>query len=485
MSKQAHHQGVVSHHELKQTLGTWHLWAIAVGLVISGEYFGWSLGWGQAGTLGFLVTTVFIAAMFTAFIFSFTELSTSIPHAGGTFAYAYHAFGEKGGYIAGAATLIQYVFTAPTVALAIGGYLSFQFEGLDPKLAAVGAYIVFMTLNIVGIRIAAAFELFITAIAIFELFVFMGVVAPGFQLANFTHNGWSGQSEFSSLAIPGIFAAIPFAIWFFGCIDGVAMAAEEAKNPSRSIPRAYIGAILTLVLLAFGVMIFAGGTGDWSTIANKDAPLPEAMKLVVGENSGWLHMMVWLGLGGLIASFHGIILGYSRQIFAQARAGYLPRFLANVNPTFQTPHWAILAGGVIGIATIYLIAWFAKNQGEVMFNIAIISVLGMMLMYSISMLALFKLRKTEPNLKRTFTAPGYPYVPAFALFGTLVSLASMLWFYPTIFAVFSALIFIGYIPFRLSSASREMAPLDPMIVPVDELNEEGSSLRVKYAEKSQ
>ena len=48
---------------LKPTLGTLHLWGIAVGLVISGEYFGWSYGWGVAGTLGFLVTTLMVAAM--------------------------------------------------------------------------------------------------------------------------------------------------------------------------------------------------------------------------------------------------------------------------------------------------------------------------------------------------------------------------------------------------------------------------------------
>lgn len=91
---------------LKRTLGKFHLWGIAVGLVISGEYFGWSYGWAQAGTLGFLITTLIIATMYTAFIFSFTELSTSIPHAGGPFAYAYRAFGPLGGYVAGFATLV-------------------------------------------------------------------------------------------------------------------------------------------------------------------------------------------------------------------------------------------------------------------------------------------------------------------------------------------------------------------------------------------
>ncbi len=64
---------------LKPTLGTLHLWGIAVGLVISGEYFGWSYGWAVAGTLGFLVTTALIATLYTCFIFSFTELTTAIP----------------------------------------------------------------------------------------------------------------------------------------------------------------------------------------------------------------------------------------------------------------------------------------------------------------------------------------------------------------------------------------------------------------------
>jgi ethanolamine permease len=117
-----HHVGVVTHHELKQSLTTLQLWAIAVGLVISGEYFGWSYGWATAGTLGFTITALFIAAMYTTFIFSFTELTTSIPHAGGPFAYARHAFGPTGGYFAGAATLIEFVFAPPAIALAIGAY---------------------------------------------------------------------------------------------------------------------------------------------------------------------------------------------------------------------------------------------------------------------------------------------------------------------------------------------------------------------------
>jgi ethanolamine permease len=439
---------------LKQTLGTWQLWGIAVGLVISGEYFGWSYGWASAGTLGFLVTAIFIAAMYATFIFSFTELTTSIPHAGGPFAYARRAFGPIGGYIAGIATLIEFVFAPPAIALAIGAYLHVQFPGLDPKNAAVGAYVVFMALNIIGVQVAAAFELCVTVLAIFELLVFMGVVSPGFEMANFVKGGWSGADHFSMGSFSGIFAAIPFAIWFFLAIEGVAMAAEEAKNPRRSIPIAYIAGIITLVLLAIGVMVFAGAAGDWTKLSNINDPLPQAMKNIVGEHSNWLHMLVWLGLFGLVASFHGIILGYSRQIFALARAGYLPPALAKIHPRFKTPHRAILAGGVIGIAAIYSDNLIQFAGQTLTANIVTMSVFGAIVMYIVSMAALFKLRRSEPTMARPYKAPLFPVFPAFALAAAVVCLVTMVYFNALVAGIFAVIVVIGFVYFLATGQQR-------------------------------
>ncbi|AMR66013.1 ethanolamine permease [Aquipseudomonas alcaligenes] len=449
---------------LKPTLGTLHLWGIAVGLVISGEYFGWSYGWGVAGTLGFLVTTLMVAAMYSCFIFSFTELTTAIPHAGGPFAYSRRAFGPAGGMIAGMATLIEFVFAPPAIAMAIGAYLNVQFPGLDPKLAAVGAYIIFMTLNILGVSIAATFELVVTVLAVVELLVFMGVVAPGFSFSNFVIDGWAGSNVFGLPAIAGIFAAIPFAIWFFLAIEGAAMAAEEAKDPKRTIPRAYVGGILTLVFLALGVMVMAGGVGDWKALSGINDPLPQAMKAVVGENSGWLHMLVWIGLFGLVASFHGIILGYSRQFFALARAGYLPPALAKLS-RFHTPHRAIIAGGLVGIGAIFSDGLINLQGMSLTAAMITMSVFGAIVMYIMSMLSLFRLRKTEPNLERTFKAPGYPLVPGIALGLALVCLAAMIWFNGTIALLFLGLMSIGMVYFLLTGAQRDAVPADALLQP--------------------
>ncbi|TNE63612.1 MAG: ethanolamine permease [Alphaproteobacteria bacterium] len=423
---------------LSKSLNAFHLWGIAVGLVISGEYFGWSYGWGLAGTLGFLITTVAVAAMYVAFIFSFTELTTAIPHAGGPFAYALRAFGPWGGAIAGFATLIEFVFAPPAIALAISAYLNIQFPVLDVKLTAVGAYLVFMALNIAGVRIAATFELFVTLLAVGELLVFMGVVAPGFSLSNFTAGGWAGADQFSMGAIGGMFAAIPFAIWFFLAIEGVAMAAEEAKDPRRTIPIAYVTGILTLTVLAFGVMIMAGGAGDWTQLSNLNDPLPQAMKAVVGGSSGWLHMLVWLGLLGLIASFHGIIMGYARQMFALARAGFLPAPLARLHPRFQTPHVATIAGGVIGILAIYSDNLISIGDQSLTASIVTIAVFGALLMYGVSMAALFTLRRREPDMVRPFRAPLYPLAPGFALLMALVAMSALVYYNFTLALCFCA-----------------------------------------------
>lgn len=211
-----------------------------------------------------------------------------------------------------------------------------------------------------------------------------------------------------------------------------------------------------------GVMFFAGGVGDWRTLSNINDPLPQAMKTVVGESSGWLHMLVWIGLFGLVASFHGIILGYSRQFFALARAGYLPKSLAKLS-RFQTPHRAIIAGGLIGIAAIYSDGLI--NLGGMTLTAAMITmaVFGAIVMYIMSMLSLFKLRKTEPNLERTFRAPCYPLVPMIALVLAVVCLVAMAWFNALIGLIFVGFMAVGFVYFMLTAQLRADAPADAML----------------------
>ena len=398
---------------LKKALSPIHLWAIGVGLVISGEYFGWNYGWGVAGTVGLLIATLFITLLYFTFIFSFTELTTAIPNAGGPFAYALQAFGPLGALVAGYATLIEFLFATPAIALALGSYVHF----LNPVVPVVGcsvaSFVVFTIINLLGIKEAAWFSLVMTVLAIAELLLFIGVVAPDFKLSLFLHNpmpfGWGG-----------VFAALPFAIWLYVCLEGVAMVAEEVKNEKNAIAKGYISALLTLTILALAVMFCVGGIAEWEKLAHLDYPLPESIALVMGRDNPLTKLFASVGLFGLIASFHGIIISYSRQIFALARSGYLPHGLSKVSKGRQVPFWALLVGAIFGI-----IALLSLDTSK----LVILSTIGAVVVYIISMLALFKLRQSQPMMKRPFEAPFYPIFPGMALLLAVVALGAMIYFY--------------------------------------------------------
>jgi len=398
--------------QLKKVLKPIHLWAIAVGLVISGEYFGWNLGWDVAGTIGFLIATLVITLMYVTFIFSYTELTTSIPHAGGAFAYAYRAMGPIAGLVAGYATLIDFLFATPAIAFGLGAYIHFLLPQFSVINSALIFNVIFIGVNIIGIKESAVFSVFITILAVAELLLFMGIVSPHFKMHNYLHDPMP-------FGFSGIFAALPYAVWFYLAIEGVAMVAEEVKNPKRNIPIGYITGLVTMVFLALGVMILTGGISDWHKFSKLDYPLPAAIAEALGKGSSLTSIFASIGLFGLIASFHGTILASSRQVFAMARSGYLPRFLSTLSHKFKTPHWALLAGGIISA-----IALYTGTTGQ----IVIISVMGAVLMYMLSMISLFILRKKEPNLERPFASPFYPVFPAIALLISGITFITIIYF---------------------------------------------------------
>jgi len=417
---------------LRKVISTTQLWAIAVGMVISGEYFGWNYGWATAGTIGFLIATLLVTVLYVTFIFSYTELTTAIPDAGGPFAYASRAFGPTGGFIAGFATLVDFLMAPPAIAAALGAYAHFLNPELSVLGVAISAYFVFIGINILGVKESANFSVVITILSVVELLVFMALVAPAYKTENvLAHN--------EDFGVGGIFAAIPFAIWFYLAIEGVAMVAEEVKDPDKTIPRGYLLSIGTLVVLAIGTMLLCAGVGDWRKLSQLDYPLPETLAIALGRQNSWAKVFAGLGLFGLIASFHANTLGYSRQLFALARAGYLPSFMADVNQRFRTPHWSLIIGGLIGLA-----ALFSGTTGEII----TLSALGAVLMYIVSMASLFALRQREPNLTRPFQTPWYPVVPFIALALSLVCLVAMMWYFPGLTAIFVGLMAGCWLLFR-------------------------------------
>src|SRR5262249_26893817 len=149
-----------------------------VGYVISGMYFGWNLGLPEGGPYGLAVATVVVTILYIAFVLGYAELSCALPRAGGAFVYASRAFGPHLGFIAGVAQLVEYVLAPPAIALAIGGYVNQALPEVPIYVTAIVSYLAFTAVNIVGVKLSAAFELVLTILAVVELCVFGAVVLP-------------------------------------------------------------------------------------------------------------------------------------------------------------------------------------------------------------------------------------------------------------------------------------------------------------------
>lgn len=401
--------GEVAH--LSKVLKPIHLWALAVGLVISGNYFGWSYGFGAGGPIGLAIALVPVTIFYVTFILSYSELATAIPHAGGPSAYARRAMGKFGGYMNGVSCLIEFVFAPPAIALAVGGYIHNMVPSIPAMPATVAAFILFIFINYWGMKTSATFELIVTVVALIGLVIFWGLAIPHFE--------WSRVMTQPVLpnGYAGIMAAVPFAIWFYLAIEGGAMAAEEMVNPQKDISTGFLSGMATLTVMAFLTLFLTAGIVDYNVIKEVDFPLPMALAAVYGDGSFFVLLINGIGLFGLIASLHGIIVGYSRQTYAMARTGYLPKFLAYVHPKYHTPVWALIVPGFVGLGAAL------TGLTDVVITI---SVFGSVVMYLLSLASLFILRTKEPNMKRPFKV-SYPIVPAISFVIALFCLVSLLY----------------------------------------------------------
>lgn len=415
------------------------LWGLGVGYVISGMYFGWNLGLEKGGTLGLAAATGFIILLYLTFTFSYTELACAIPKAGGVFDYSMRALGKDWGFLGGMAQIIEFVFAPPAIAFAIGAYLNILMPWAPVLLIAIIAYLIFTGLNIYGVEAAASFELIITVIAVVGLLIFAGTALPEVSWEkvgqNALPNGWSGA-----------FAAIPFAIWFFLAIEGVANVAEETINPQRNVLIGFGSAILTLVILCLLTFTATVGVNGWETAVfpegdatASDSPLPLVMAWLFGEGH-WLHTLItFIGLFGLVASFHGIILAAGRATFEFGRVGFAPRILGRIHPRFQTPANALVLNMVIGI-----VALVSGKTAEII----TIACFGALSLYIISMVSLLALRKKEPELERPFKVPFYPWSPYIALTIALVALVAITIYNFSLALIYFAILLLSFVWFK-------------------------------------
>jgi ethanolamine permease len=398
---------------LRRYAGAWSLWALGVGAVISGDFFGWNFGLAVGGFGGLFIATIIIAVMYVGMCYSIAEMSPALPHTGGAYSFGRTAMGPWGGFITGLAENMEYVLTPAVIVVGIGGYMGAIFNDLfGLHLAApiwwLVAYALFVGLNIVGVEATFKFSIFITLLALAILLVFWIGAIPHFDLElalNIEPD--PGHSRFLPFGWAGVAQALPFAIWFYLAIEQLPLAAEEAHQPQRDMPRGLLWGILTLIIASLLTLFLNAGIAPGAAaVGASDEPLFLAFKTIFGDGVG-ASLLALLAVAGLIASFHTIIYAYGRNIYSLSRAGYFPRWLSLTHAQRKTPHVALISGAVLGYIVALLIEfgeqWFgAVPVGAVLLNMA---VFGAVIAYIMQMIAFVRLRRYFPGLKRPYRSP--------------------------------------------------------------------------------
>ena len=389
---------------LQKTAGWVHLWALGVGGVISGNFFGWQTGLLTGGFGGLMLATLLIAVMYVCLVFSIAELSAALPSAGGFYNFTRAAFGRDRAFLNGLTDAIEYVTTPAVIVAGIAGYMKALAPATPEWVWWLVFYCIFVGINVKGAALTFRVSMAITALAAAVLVFF-------YSSALFTGSfKWEhalnilpspGGSAFLPHGAYGIFAALPYAVWFYLAIEQLPLSAEESFDAARDMPRALKWGIATLLLLSMGTLILNSGVGPGARgVGASNAPLEVGFRAVFPHNAT-SAVLAAISLTGLIASFHSIIYAYGRLLYSLSRSGYLPAALGHVGG-WRTPDVALVFGGALGLALCFLAQRYSGSVGAALLNMA---VFGALLSYILVLVSFLKLRVAQPGLERPYRSP--------------------------------------------------------------------------------
>ncbi len=366
-----------------------HIAGLGVGLVVAGQFAGWNYGLGRAGWADMMVATVLMGVLCFGLALCVAELATMMPDAGGLYIYSENAFGNLAGYAVGIALVVALAVGGGAAAQFISAYASsvLGFGGALFKLILFG---VIIAIHIRGVGEALTVLLVAGFVAVISLLAFGGVMLPYFDVDNLLPNG-----EF---VVDGsaVFACIPFAVMLFIIIEQTVTSAEEAADPERNVPLGLVIAIAVLALTAMCVLVLGPAAVGPEPMGLTEDPLLAAMALTPGASAMGIEPLIGVGaILGLVATLFSIIYSTSRQIFALARGGYLPKVLARQGRT-GTPFVALIAVGLIG----YPLSFVSPDK------VILTMVLLLNAAYIVTLAAFIWLRRNRPDAPRRFHAPG-------------------------------------------------------------------------------
>jgi ethanolamine permease len=355
-----------------------------------------------------------MAIMYLCMAYSLAELSSAIPYAGSLYAYTRSAFGSYWGFICGILVSIEYILATAALVFGLTNYLKLVIPGMPTSLAWLLFYIVFAAIVIRSLELTMYASLCLTllSIAVLVLFYSSTLLTQMFRpelLFNIPAD--PGQSVWLPKGWQGVFAAVPYGIWFYLAIEILPLASEETDDVPTSMPTGLITAMFTLIVLSLFTLVVNTGIGGGAiAIAQSSVPLADGMKVYLGEQFVYFFTIPIAIILGFAASLPTQIYGYSRILFSLSRAGYIPRWISVTNHN-AVPDRALILGTGIGMLCVQLLDIGSDAVDAVILNM---TVFGAVLSYILVMFSYIKLKISRPDLPR-------PYKSPFGSFGALIA----------------------------------------------------------------
>ena len=477
-------------HKLKKDLSALDLVIFGVGVIIGAGIFVLT-GTAAATNAGPAVAVSFVIAGFACGLAAlcYAEFASTVPVAGSAYTFSYATFGELIAWIIGWDLALEFTIGSAALATGFSGYLQTLIAGTPFELPAALASaedgilnlpavlisLAVMAVLIAGIKLSSVINQVVVAIklTVVSLVIIAGVgyvnmanyapFIPPSQPTPDTGGGFMELPLITSLlgldpavyGIGGVIAGAALVFFAFIGFDVVATTAEEAKNPQKDVPIGILGSLAIVTLLYVAVSLIITGMQSYTKIDPNDAaPLATAFDSV---GAGWMGNLIAVGACvGLTVVVMILMLGQTRVAFAMSRDGLLPRGLAKVHPTFRTPYRLTAITGV----AVAVISGLVELE-----TLAHLVNIGTLFAFCLVAVGVVILRRTRPDLERSFRVPAAPVVAAAAVLMCLYLMLNLTGDTWVRFGIWMALGFVvyfvyGYRHSRVGSARDETVSVD-------------------------
>ena len=449
-------------HKLKRSLSAWDLTVFGVAVVIGAGIFTLTARV-AATTAGPSVSIAFVIAAIACGLAAvcYAEFASTVPVAGSAYTFSYATLGEFVAWIIGWDLVLELALGASVVAKGWSLYLGDLFSQFGGALTTTvslgpvdfdwGAVVIVGLITWLlaeGTKLSSRANMIITAVKIGVVLLVIVVgffffnsanlspfIPPSVPAAEGTSSGLEqpllqlmlGGAP-SSFGVFGVLTAASLVFFAFIGFDIVATAAEETRNPKKDLPRAIIGSLVivtvlyVLVTVVLTAMVPYGQLGPVLPDGTHDGDAATLASAFTAVGVDWAAKVIAIGaIAGLTTVVLVLMLGQSRIIFAMSRDGLLPRGMARVNEKTGTPARITVGVGVV----VAVIAGFSEiGVLEEMVNV------GTLFAFVLVSIGVVVLRRTRPDLERSFKVPFMPVIPILSVLACLwlmINLTAITW----------------------------------------------------------